>query len=125
MARSRMTAKGPALQVENCCSFCGKSRREAGPLVEGRGLGGTGGVFICRLCAVRCQEIVEVEQRRAEEGTRGRPEEAQPRGRTIAGLIRELRGFEDQSLEIRLSLDLGETTHPISLVGVKNGQCLL
>jgi hypothetical protein len=93
--------------------------------VEGPGLSGTGGVFICRLCAVLCQEIVEEEQRRAGEGTRDRPEGEQPRGKTIAGLIRELRRFEDQTLEVRLSLDLGETTHTISLVGLMNGQCLL
>jgi hypothetical protein len=120
-----MTAKRPAVRPENRCSFCRKTRGEAGPLVEGPGLSGTGGVFICRLCAVLCQEIADEEQRRADEGTRDRAEAGQPRGKTIAALIRELRKFEDQTLEVRLSLDLGQTTHAISLVGTMNGQCLL
>ena len=39
------------------------------------------------------------------------------RGKTIAGLIRELQSFEDQTLEVRISLDGGATSLPISLVG--------
>ena len=38
------------------------------------------------------------------------------RGKTIAGLIEELRSFEDQTLEVRISLDEGATSIPISLV---------
>ena len=120
-----MVAKQSAVQAENRCSFCRKSRGEAGPLVEGPGQGGTGGVFICRRCAVLCQEIAEAEQQRVSGGTGCRHDEEQAGGKTIAGLIRELRRFEDQTLAVRLSLDLGKTTHALSLVGITNEQCLL
>lgn len=39
------------------------------------------------------------------------------RGKTVAGLIRELQSFEDQTLEVRISIDAGATSLPISLVG--------
>ena len=39
------------------------------------------------------------------------------RGKTVAGLIRELQSFEDQTLEVRISIDGGATSLPISLVG--------
>jgi len=45
------------------CSFCGKTDREAGPLVEGRD-----GVYICGDCVGLCSSIVQAERRRA--GTR-------------------------------------------------------
>lgn len=38
------------------------------------------------------------------------------RGKTIKQLIAELQSFEDQSLEVRISVDDGETSLPISLV---------
>lgn len=38
-------------------------------------------------------------------------------GKTIAGLIEELKTFENQQLEVRISLDGGETSMPISIVG--------
>lgn len=38
------------------------------------------------------------------------------RGKTIRQLIEELRSFEDQDREVRLSLDDGATHFPISLV---------
>ncbi|WP_234086320.1 hypothetical protein [Azonexus sp. R2A61] len=44
------------------------------------------------------------------------------RGKTIAQLIEELRSFEDQSLEVRISLDAGSTSYPISLVAKRNGK---
>jgi len=47
------------------------------------------------------------------------------RGKTIAGLIRELQSFEDQSLEVRISIDDGDSSYPISLVGKVDGRCLL
>ena len=53
------------------------------------------------------------------------PESPELRGKTIAGLIRELQSFEDQTLEVRLSLDAGDTSYPIALVGKKDGRCLL
>ena len=42
------------------------------------------------------------------------------RGKTVSQLIRELRTFEDQEMEVRISLDHGETSYPISLVGKYN-----
>lgn len=38
------------------------------------------------------------------------------RGKTISQLIEELKSFSDQDLEVRLSLDDGESFKPISLV---------
>lgn len=38
-------------------------------------------------------------------------------GKTIAGLIEELKTFENQQLEVRISIDGGETSMPISIVG--------
>ena len=38
-------------------------------------------------------------------------------GKTIAGLIAELQSFEDQTLEVRISFDDGESSLSISLVG--------
>ena len=38
------------------------------------------------------------------------------RGKTVAQLIEELHTFEDQGLEVRLSLDGGDTSVPISLL---------
>jgi hypothetical protein len=47
------------------------------------------------------------------------------RGKTIRGLIQELQTFEDQDLEVRISVDDGVTRLPISLVGKSRGCCLL
>jgi hypothetical protein len=47
------------------------------------------------------------------------------KGKTIAGLIQELRTFDDQELEVRISTDDGVTTRPISLVGRQDGACVL
>jgi hypothetical protein len=47
------------------------------------------------------------------------------RGKTIAELIDELRSFEDQNLEVRISTDDGETHKPISLVTKQDGACVL
>lgn len=39
------------------------------------------------------------------------------KGKTIAALIEELQSFEDQTSEVRISFDGGDTSLPISLVG--------
>jgi hypothetical protein len=39
------------------------------------------------------------------------------RGKTVAGLIEELKTFENQQLEVRISIDGGETSLPISIIG--------
>ena len=41
------------------CSFCRKSYRDVGPLVEG-----PGDVYICSECIELCQSILDQEQRR-------------------------------------------------------------
>ncbi len=47
------------------------------------------------------------------------------RGKTIRELIMELQTFENQDLEVRISLDSGETHKPISLVIKHGGYCQL
>jgi len=47
------------------------------------------------------------------------------RGKTIAGLIKELQSFENHDLEVRISIDGGNTSLPISLVGKNGGVALL
>ena len=44
------------------------------------------------------------------------------RGKSVAQLIEELRTFENQEMEVRISLDGGETSVPISLVGKANDE---
>lgn len=39
------------------------------------------------------------------------------RGKTVAQLIAELQSFSDQNLEVRISVNQGKTSVPISLVG--------
>ena len=46
------------------------------------------------------------------------------RGKTIAGLIRELESFEDRTIEVRISVDDGDTSQPNSLVAESGGRCL-
>jgi hypothetical protein len=45
-----------------CCSFCRRNTHEAGPFVEGPGIHGVGGVFICKACVEFCLEILMQEQ---------------------------------------------------------------
>ena len=44
------------------------------------------------------------------------------RGKTVAQLIQELKSFSDQTLEVRISVNGGVTSVPISLVA-KRGSC--
>lgn len=46
-------------------------------------------------------------------------------GKTIRELIQELQSFSDQELLVEISLDDGDTTKPISLVGRIQGKCVL
>jgi ATP-dependent Clp protease ATP-binding subunit ClpX len=48
------------------CSFCGKSHRDAGPMVEG-----ASDVFICSSCIELCHNLIREEQRRAGKGRGG------------------------------------------------------
>ena len=47
------------------------------------------------------------------------------RGKSIQQLIKELQSFEDPELEVRISTDGGKSCNAISLVGKKDGYCLL
>ena len=47
------------------------------------------------------------------------------RGKTIRQLIEELRTFENQDLEVQISVDDGVQRKPISLVKKSKGCCLL
>ena len=47
------------------------------------------------------------------------------RGKTIGGLIKELQSFEDQDLEVRISVDGGKTHRCISIVGKQDGKAVL
>jgi hypothetical protein len=46
-------------------------------------------------------------------------------GKNVAQLIEELRTFENQDLEVRISLDGGATSVPISLVAKSGGKYAL
>lgn len=46
-------------------------------------------------------------------------------GKSIAALIEDLLSFEDQGLEVRISLDGGATSKPISIVKKVGGACLI
>ncbi|HUT93226.1 MAG TPA: ATP-dependent Clp protease ATP-binding subunit ClpX [Thermoguttaceae bacterium] len=64
------------------CSFCRKSYRDVGPLVEG-----PGDVYICGECIDLCQSILEQERRRR--GTSKRPFSKIPTPREIVGRLGE------------------------------------
>jgi len=64
------------------CSFCRKSYRDVGPLVEG-----PGDVYICGECIDLCQSILEQERRRR--GTGKRPFSKVPTPREIVGRLDE------------------------------------
>jgi hypothetical protein len=47
------------------------------------------------------------------------------RGKTVRELISELSSFENQDLEVLMTLDNGKTVHCVSLVGKQAGACVL
>jgi hypothetical protein len=49
----------------------------------------------------------------------------QPEWVTRGKTIKELESFEDQNLFVEISLDDGETSKPISLVGKIDSKCIL
>lgn len=61
--RGKTSRRGPRsanTSIRNaCCSFCRKSYRNAGPLVEG-----PGDVFICGECITLCGSVLDAERRR-------------------------------------------------------------
>ncbi|XQA69846.1 hypothetical protein ACM9XB_20440 [Xanthomonas sacchari] len=44
------------------------------------------------------------------------------RGKSVAQLIVELKTFENQNMEVRISVDGGNTSFPISLIGETDGK---
>ncbi len=62
MSGSRGSA-GNRGRRSSVCSFCGKSHRDAGPMVEG-----ASDVFICSSCIELCHNLIREEQRRAGKG---------------------------------------------------------
>lgn len=65
MSTGRGTSGGRGRRA-SVCSFCGKSHRDAGPMVEG-----ASDVFICSSCIELCHNLVREEQRRAGKGRGG------------------------------------------------------
>ena len=49
----------------------------------------------------------------------------QKRGKTIRQIIKELESFEDQEMEVKVSIDCGVTGFSIGLVGRLNSCCVL
>ena len=58
-----------AVHADARCSFCREHPRKVGPLVEGEGPDGAGGVYICEDCAELVLTIVAEEKRRSGRGT--------------------------------------------------------
>ncbi|MGD8450459.1 MAG: ATP-dependent Clp protease ATP-binding subunit ClpX [Phycisphaerae bacterium] len=79
MSSSRTTSGGRGRRG-NVCSFCGKSHRDAAPMVEG-----TNDVFICASCIELCYNLVRDERRRA--GRTAPPLQSIPKPREIAEFL--------------------------------------
>lgn len=47
------------------------------------------------------------------------------RGKTIRELIRDLQSFEDQDMQVEISLDSGASSKPVSLVGKERNLCII
>jgi ClpX C4-type zinc finger len=60
----------PSVESEVSCSFCRKSYREVGPLVEAPD-SGKGPTYICRDCAELVIELIDTEKRRSESEAKG------------------------------------------------------
>jgi ATP-dependent Clp protease ATP-binding subunit ClpX len=58
--RSGSGGDGPRNRRGSVCSFCGKSQRDAGPMVEG-----PRDVYICKSCVELCSNIIRQETRRS------------------------------------------------------------
>lgn len=97
MSGSRGTYGGRGRRV-NICSFCGKSSRDTGPMVEG-----ANDVFICASCIDLCHNLVREERRRA------------GKGRTLLKTIpkpREITDFLDQYV---ISQDVAKRTLAVAV----------
>ena len=81
MSGTRTTNGGRNRKI-NTCSFCGKSHREAGPMVEG-----ADDVFICAACVELCYNLVREERRRS--GKSKTPLKTVPRPREIFDFLEQ------------------------------------
>jgi ATP-dependent Clp protease ATP-binding subunit ClpX len=79
MSGSRSSSGGRGRRG-SVCSFCGKSHREAGPMVEG-----ANDVYICSSCIDLCHNLVREERRRAGRGQA--PFKTVPKPREIFGFL--------------------------------------
>ncbi len=73
MASSRGSSSGRGRR-SSVCSFCGKSHRDAGPMVEG-----ASDVFICSACIELCHNLIREERRRNDKGSRRQKTMPKPR----------------------------------------------
>jgi ATP-dependent Clp protease ATP-binding subunit ClpX len=74
------------------CSFCRKSYRDVGPLVEG-----PGDVYICGECIELCQSIIDQEKRRRDCATRPESSTVQPQALRVH--LDRLIGGQDEAKE--------------------------
>ena len=81
----RRTTSGSVRNRNAYCSFCRKSYRDVGPLVEG-----PGDVYICGECIELCQSILDQEKRRRG-GTQDRCSPTSPPRATIKEQARPVR----------------------------------
>ncbi len=91
------------------CSFCRKSHRDVGPLVEG-----PGDVYICGECIELCQSIIDQERRR-----RVRPGSSAPGPEAVRAGLDQLVSGQDEAKEA-LALAAGcrhESTKHVLLIG--------
>ena len=73
---------GPRSRRTTLCSFCGKSQRDVGPMVEG-----PKGVYICKSCVELCHNIIKQEMRRS--GTAQTTVDEIPKPRDIRDFLAE------------------------------------
>ncbi|UCD27657.1 MAG: ATP-dependent Clp protease ATP-binding subunit ClpX [Planctomycetota bacterium] len=73
-SRSSSTGGGKGGRRATTCSFCGKTQREAGPMVEG-----PGDVYICSACVDLCHNIIRQEKRKTGPGRHFAGQIATPR----------------------------------------------
>ncbi|KPK76990.1 MAG: ATP-dependent Clp protease ATP-binding subunit ClpX [Phycisphaerae bacterium SM23_30] len=59
----KKSGSGPPRRRSGACSFCGKSEREVGPLIEGPGR-----IFICGSCVDLCSNIIRQERKQLRPG---------------------------------------------------------
>ncbi len=87
------TGRGTPTKKNAFCSFCRKSFREVGPLVEG-----PGDVYICAECIELCQSILTQEKRRR--GSNAQPLSRVPSPREIVGKLSEYVVGQEQAKKV-------------------------